>query len=327
MANLFRITSEHPLVGCIAYGIIDRGTNLIQIRPSSSCPLNCIFCSTDSGPFGKRKTNYEVELNHLLAGLKEIAEYKNESLEAYIDSTGEPLTYPYIVDLVKGISKIKNYSTISLQTNGVLLTREKVDELKKAGLDRIDLSINSLIPDKAKLICGASSYDVEKIKDIAEYIAKSGIELVITPVWVPDLNDEDIEPIIQFAKKTIHNKIYPILGIQNFLKHKRGRKPKGVKEKPWKEFYTQLKVLEDKHNVKLILSPEDFGMRKVKSLPITIRKGEKVKVKIFAPGWMPGEMLATANARAITVINCNAKIGSYKEVRIIENANNLYLAR
>jgi len=43
-----------PLFGCIAFGIIDRGTNVLQVRPISECPLACIFCSTDAGPYSFR---------------------------------------------------------------------------------------------------------------------------------------------------------------------------------------------------------------------------------------------------------------------------------
>ena len=51
MKKLIKITKESgiPLLGAIAFGIIDRGTDLIQVRPTSVCNLNCVYCSTDSG--------------------------------------------------------------------------------------------------------------------------------------------------------------------------------------------------------------------------------------------------------------------------------------
>ena len=47
-----RITadSDIPLVGSLYFGIIDRGTSLLQVRPSCGCNLNCPFCSVDAGP-------------------------------------------------------------------------------------------------------------------------------------------------------------------------------------------------------------------------------------------------------------------------------------
>ncbi|MFP3179020.1 MAG: radical SAM protein, partial [Thermocladium sp.] len=39
------IDERYPLVGSLAFGIIDRGTNVIEVRPTSICSLSCIFCS------------------------------------------------------------------------------------------------------------------------------------------------------------------------------------------------------------------------------------------------------------------------------------------
>ena len=39
-----------PLIGTAYFGLIDRGTNLIEIRPLTGCNLSCIFCSVDADP-------------------------------------------------------------------------------------------------------------------------------------------------------------------------------------------------------------------------------------------------------------------------------------
>ncbi|HDD34251.1 MAG TPA: radical SAM protein, partial [Thermofilaceae archaeon] len=55
MRAVFRVGPPIPLIGHLAFGIVDRGTNLLQIRPTSSCPLSCVFCSVDAGPASKRR--------------------------------------------------------------------------------------------------------------------------------------------------------------------------------------------------------------------------------------------------------------------------------
>ena len=55
-----------PLIGTAYFGLIDRGTNLIEIRPITSCNLNCIFCSVDEGPKSKRRVDYVVEKDYLV---------------------------------------------------------------------------------------------------------------------------------------------------------------------------------------------------------------------------------------------------------------------
>ena len=101
MRTIVRIPddAELPLIGCICFGLIDRGTNLIQVRPISGCNLNCIFCSVDEGPNSKtRVTSYVVDLDYLMEWFIEIAKFKgNKHIEAHIDGTGEPTLYPQLV--------------------------------------------------------------------------------------------------------------------------------------------------------------------------------------------------------------------------------------
>ena len=64
--NLQIVKDPIPLLGTIIFGIVDRGSNLIQIRPITTCPLDCIFCSTNAGNKELHKTHFMVELKHLL---------------------------------------------------------------------------------------------------------------------------------------------------------------------------------------------------------------------------------------------------------------------
>jgi len=93
-----------PLLGYNAFGLIDRGTNLIQVRGSTGCNVSCIFCSVDEGPYSKtRILDYVVDVDYLLKWFDEIAQFKGKGLEAHLDGQGEPLLYPFIVELVQGL--------------------------------------------------------------------------------------------------------------------------------------------------------------------------------------------------------------------------------
>lgn len=142
----FRITrkSEIPLVGSLYFGIIDRGTSLLQVRPSCGCNLNCPFCSVDAGPESTtRATSYEVEMEYLAEAVEEIARFKGTGVECHIDSPDEPVIYPYLPELITALRQIEEVSVISLQTNGTLLTTAKIAALERAGLDRINLSLHA----------------------------------------------------------------------------------------------------------------------------------------------------------------------------------------
>jgi uncharacterized protein len=325
MKQLFRITEDSgiPLIGTIMFGIIDRGTNLLQIRATTVCPLNCPFCSVDSGRFSRtRQADYEVELDYLLKWTREAVKFKNIPVEANIDSVGEPMAYPQIVELVHELAKIKGIYRVSMQSNGHLLSKEKIDRLAAAGLYRLNLSMNSMDAEKAKILSGIDSYDINKIVELAEYITKkTKIELLIAPVWMPNVNDKDIEDIIEFAKS-----IGAKIGIQKYEVYKYSRKMKGAKQDNWWKFYKKLMELEKKHDVKLKLSKEDFEIVNAERIPTKLEVGQKTDAKIVAPGWFSGQMIAVAENRCITINNCISEIGKTVKVKITDNKNNIYMA-
>lgn len=323
-----------PLVGCLAFGIIDRGTNVIEARANSYCPLNCIFCSTDAGPYSCfRQSEYRVRRELLVSYVKDIVKLKGNDVEVHLDSVGEPLSYDELPELIHDLKSIEGVKTVSLQTHGAPLTYKLAERITSAGLDRINLSIDTTDPERAKLLQGMPWYDVKKVMEIAEWIIKNtNTDILLAPLLLPGINEKDIEGVIEWGKRIGVGKRFPGFGIQLFLRHKHGRNPKGLKKMTFKEFYDLLKYWENKFNVRLIYDEKDFGMHPAPSLPILFKKGEKVRVKIVAPGWLINEWLAVPlgrfmNSRVITVIAEKMEIGTKLSVRIIENKNNIYLAR
>ncbi len=322
MAKLIKIDEQSgiPLVGSIAFGIIDRGTNLLQIRATSVCNLNCLFCSTGAGPKSKfHKVNYEVELGYLLKWINEIVNFKGSNIEINIDSCGEPTTYPKLIELVKGIKQIKNVKRISMQTNGTLLDSKKIKLLENYGLNQINLSLDSLDKEKSKYLRGTKDYNVNKVIKLARIISKSKIDLLIAPVYLPGFNDEDIEDIIKFCKE-----LKCKIGIQKYEIYKYGRKFKKIKKINWWKFYRKLEEWEKKYNIKLKV--DTSSIKKAISLPLVFKKGDKVYLEVKAEGWVNGQMLGAGKNRSVMINNCNKKIGNEVKVKILENKNNIYLA-
>lgn len=319
-----------PLFGCIAFGIIDRGTNVLQVRPISECPLSCIFCSTDAGSRTKQRiSEYMVDLQQLLAAFEWAASFKESNdLEAHIDTVGEPSMYPQLVELVGGLSKNSHVKTVSMQTNGALLSEKLIDKLESAGLSRINMSIESLEPELAKRIAGTDTYNLARVLENAEYIARNtGIDLLIAPVWLPGINDEEMPKLIEFALRIGAGKRFPALGIQKFLPHKYGRR-QGIRSMDWEEFYLRLRRWEEMYGIKLVLKPEDFGSFECKPIPRMFKRYEKVKVKVVGPGWMKGEKLAVARDRVITIVDADRiPAGSEVYVRMERVVDGIYIAR
>lgn len=317
-------SSGIPLIGSIAFGLIDRGTNLIQVRPISTCPLSCIFCSTDAGPKSRRKAEYIVEEEYLIREFERVVKFKgDDDIEAHIDTVGDPLTYKDLPKLVGDIREIPEVKVISIQTHGALLTDNLIKNLEKAGVDRINLSIDSLEEGKARYLSGSQWLKIDKIIKAAKTIAESAIDLLIAPVWVPGINDEEIPKIIEFALSIGAGKRWPPLGIQKYELYKRGRNA-GVKPMSWKKFYEALKNWEEEFGVKLVLGPEDFGIHYSRQIKVPFSVGETVYVDIIAPGMRADEALGRARNRTITVINAsNIPVGSQVRVRVIRNRHNI----
>lgn len=311
-----------PLIGLAYLGILTRNDNsLIQIRPTTVCNLKCLFCSTAANSLNIHPRNFIIEKDYLIAWIKEVVDYLGEIDIAHIDSVGEPTTYPDLVYLIKEIKKLK-VKQVSMVTNGTLLNEKLIKELKKAGLDKINVSIHSLKEDKSKHLFGNNSYDIKKVLENIKNLIKNNIEVWLTPVYLPGINEPDIEDLIQLSKKLHCN-----IGIQKYETHKFGRKMKLVKEETYRNFYKKIKEWENKFNIQLGFKAKDIEVKKLKKLPVKFKLNEKVKIQLKSQGWMSNQMIGTAKNRAITVLDCNKPINSTITAKIIQTKNNIYLAK
>ena len=316
--------SEVPLTGCIAFGVIDRGTNLIQIRPTTICNLACSFCSTDAGVCSSyHEVDYIVELNYLLSWIKRVVALKDCKIEINIDSVGEPTTYPSLMSLIENLRKIPGVYKISMQTNGTLLNKKVISQLESVGLNRLNLSIHSVDEEIAKRLAGCNTYDVNKIINVARVLAETKINLALAPVWIPSINDKEMPKLIALAKELNCD-----ICIQKYETYRYSRKINGAKEINYWKFYKQLKAWEKELDKKLVFRSGDLNIVKAQRLPEVFKKGEKTLVELKFKGWVKGEAIAIARDRCITIINYKNKIipGDKIKVKIIETKNNIYLA-
>ncbi len=311
-----------PLIGLIHLGVIDRGSNLLQVRASTACNMKCTFCSTSANS-NIHPYNYQVEVNYLLDTIKEVIRLKDGKVrEINIDSVGEPSAYPDLIKLIEGCKKIKEIEFISMQTNGTLLNKTKIKQLEKAGLCRINFSIHSLDSEKSKTLFGNPTYNLKKALDNINHFKESNIELNLTPVWLPKVNDKDIEELIQFAKE----QGIKIL-IQKYEETKYSRKERKAKKITWFKFYKQLEKWEKQFKVKLKTGPNDMNIHRTKKIPLEFNVNDMVPTEILLPGWIKGEMIGKTNNRAITILNSNFKVGQRVRVKITNTKNSIYLAK
>ncbi len=336
---VLKISKPTPLVGHIAFGIIDRGTNVLQVRPSTLCPHNCIYCSVDAGPSSRtRRTEYIVDANYLAKWVTSTAEYKNIRIEVLLDGVGEPLSHPQIYTLIQQLRQSPHIWRIALETHGGFLSKGVIRRLANVGLDRINLSLDSLDPMKARMLAGVEWYDVRRIIRLVEYtVENTDIDVILTPVVVPGINEEDMYDLIELARSLHLGKKsgWPTgVLIQKYEVHRFGRKVKGAREWSWREFYTWLRRLEEQTRYPLRPSMEDLGIRRARKLPVPYGRGEKVALRIIGPGWHKGEWLGVFIPRLdrVASIFCPGKeqqcaAGRRVVGRVVRNKDNIYVVR
>ena len=333
--NVFIVEDPIPLVGHIAFGVIDRGTNVLQVRPTTICQHSCIFCSVDAGPRSvTRQSEFIVDERWLVRWAVEVAKFKGGNVEVLLDGVGEPLSHPRILDIIKSLKESGYVSRVAAETHGGFLSRRLALELEKAGLDRINLSVDAVNPDLAKRLVGVEWYDVARVLEVAAWILENTrIDVVLTPVVVPGFNESEMKALIEWAKthKAGVKSGWPTgVLIQKYEVHRYGRKPRGVREWSWSKFYNWLRNLERDTGYRLIVEPWEIGFEKRPSLEKPYTRGDKIKVIIAGPGWHWGELLAIdLRLERVIAVMTDKSLNPRQAVTvtIVRDEDNIFVAR
>ncbi len=171
-----------------------RSIEYLRISVTDRCNLRCIYCM----PYDIRPVEYKSILTY-----EEIVRVVRIAARLGVRKIrltgGEPLARKNIQFLIKEISNIKGIDEITLTTNGVLLERY-AEELKEAGLSRVNVSLDSLSPEKYREITGGGS--VETVLRGIEKAYQLGLKPIrLNVVIIRGLNDDEIE---DFALLTRH---------------------------------------------------------------------------------------------------------------------------
>ncbi len=108
-----------------------------QIIPMRRCNLSCTYCNEFDSSSEPVPTEEMIHRVDLLATL---------GTAAITISGGEPLLHPELDEIIRSI---RSHGMLAgLITNGYLLTLERIKRLNRAGLDRLQISIDNVIPDE-----------------------------------------------------------------------------------------------------------------------------------------------------------------------------------
>jgi len=172
-----------------------RPINYLRISVTDRCNLRCIYCMPAEG--------VDLRPHGDILSYEEIYTIARAAAELGINKLritgGEPLVrlgLPRLIEMLAGIEAIDD---IALTTNGVLLA-DCAAELKAAGLKRVNISLDTLKPDRFRLITRGQS-ELKQVLEGIEAAREVGLEPVkLNMVVMSGINDDEI---LDFAAKTI----------------------------------------------------------------------------------------------------------------------------
>jgi cyclic pyranopterin phosphate synthase len=171
-----------------------RGISYLRVSVTDRCNLRCIYCMPPEG--------VPLVSHQDILSFEEIMLVVRAAVETGMDKIritgGEPLVRAGIVDLVRMISGVEGIRDISMTTNGILLDKYAA-KLAEAGLQRINISLDTLRPDRFRQITRTG--DLADALRGLESAKKAGLNPVkINVVPMQGVNDDEIR---DFARMTL----------------------------------------------------------------------------------------------------------------------------
>lgn len=218
-----------------------RPVNYLRISVTDRCNLRCIYCLPPEGVTLLPRDD--------ILGYEEIAAFVRAASALGISKVrltgGEPLIRADLPELVAMLAGIDTIDDISLTTNGVLLA-DNARELKRAGLKRVNVSLDSL---KAERFAAITRYGkLDPVLRGIEKARETGLEPVkVNVVVMEGVNDDEV---LDFARLSITEgwhvrfiELMPFGGDNPPLAHSTGRAPSPPRFVPAQRIMRELEAL------------------------------------------------------------------------------------
>ncbi|MEL7123397.1 MAG: GTP 3',8-cyclase MoaA [Bacteroidota bacterium] len=171
--------------------------NYVRLAVTDRCNLRCFYCMPEEGiKYVDREEllTYE-EMERLVSILA------SKGVDKVRITGGEPFVRKGMLEFLERLAAIKGINKLNITTNGTL-TAPIIGDLKRIGINSINLSLDSLNPDRFFQITRRNVFD-EVMKTLHGLI-ENGIPTKINAVIMENQNIEDIIPMAELTKK------YPI---------------------------------------------------------------------------------------------------------------------
>jgi len=168
-----------------------RNINKLRISLTEVCNMACTYCVT--GLSDHRRIPDELSADQMLRLVRMLKEHAG--IEKVRLTGGEPLLYPNLIPVISGIREM-GIGNIGMTTNGQLLAK-KVKALVEAGLQNVNLSLDSLEPEKFKRLGRVGK--LHKTLEGIEECMKIGLRVKVNMVVVKGENEDEIVKMLEYG--------------------------------------------------------------------------------------------------------------------------------
>ncbi len=177
---------------------LGRTIDYLRISLTDRCNFRCIYCMPEDGV--KLMSHEEILRVEEIARVVRIA--ADLGIRSVRLTGGEPLVRLGVVDLVRDIANTPGIENVSMTTNGVLLPK-MADDLKRAGLSRVNISLDTLDPEQFKYITRRG--ELQQTLDGIDAALEAGFDPVkINAVTVRSLNQD----YLAFARLSVDRPLH-----------------------------------------------------------------------------------------------------------------------
>ncbi|SEM49996.1 cyclic pyranopterin monophosphate synthase subunit MoaA [Syntrophus gentianae] len=169
----------------------NRKINYLRISVTDRCNLRCRYCMPEEG-ITKLEHDEILSLEDIVRLVRVGAGIGIRKIRL---TGGEPLIRRHITQLIAGIREIPEIDDIAITTNGVLFC-SMAEELKAAGLDRVNFSLDTMVAEKFEFIT-RRDHRTEVKKAIFKALELGLDPVKINTVAIKGFNDDEI---LAFAK-------------------------------------------------------------------------------------------------------------------------------
>ena len=172
---------------------LNRKIDYLRISVIDRCNLRCVYCMPEEGlesiPHEEILTYEEI--------LRICETVSQLGIKKIKITGGEPLVRKDIVNLIRDIKNLDKIEQVTLTTNGILLY-DMLDDLYDAGIDAINISLDTLKEDNFKQITRRDG--LEKVLMAIDKAYNLGIRVKINCLAIRDFNINELADIANFAK-------------------------------------------------------------------------------------------------------------------------------